>query len=90
MPICGNLKFEDQNGFYRHLPRLAKCNMKIYSMVERFLGEHSSCDTPAGNDVNVTNNQCANGVNTDACICNPIDASATGNNLLNCTERGAR
>ena len=39
VPICGNLKFKDDDGFYRHIWRLRKCKMRIYAMVERYIGE---------------------------------------------------
>ena len=42
VPICGDLKFKDDQGFYRHIERLMKCQMRIYKMVERFIGEGES------------------------------------------------
>ena len=38
VPICGNLKFEGQLGFYRHIKRLSACKVKVYRVVERYLG----------------------------------------------------
>ena len=38
MPVCGNLKFRDERGWYKHIDHLRSCQMKIYQMVERYLG----------------------------------------------------
>ena len=42
-PICGNLKFKDKDGFYRHIDRLNSptfCEaVKVYDHVERYLGK---------------------------------------------------
>ena len=42
-PICGNLKFKDKDGFYRHIDRVKSptfCEpVKVYELVERYLGK---------------------------------------------------
>lgn len=38
VPICGNLKFRNENGYYSHIERLEGCQVDLYKMVERYLG----------------------------------------------------
>ena len=50
VPICGNLKFKAKNGIYQHIKRLKKCPVKIYHMVERYLGEAAIGHEPGQDD----------------------------------------
>ena len=44
MPICGNLKFKNQRGYYSHIERLKDCQVDLYKMVERYLGRDRADD----------------------------------------------